>query len=148
LYEQTLYVIDTEQDRVIEKITDLRENAEEVVISLDGKKVCIIHRNPDPTQNSQMTILHLEKKQINIKNQKWWKHKLMKKDSKEHREDWVEVGKDPRAIAVMAVKKDERICHIAFIASYGGQNVTCVDVDYPTLQSIQPFQTVQHTPFL
>jgi YVTN family beta-propeller protein len=139
--ERALYVIDAKKNQVIEIIGDLRENPEEVAITPDGKKACILHRNSDSTQNSQMTILHLQK-QRTYPNWKQrlsidpWKEKLTKKYWKDllekgHKQEYVEVGKDPRAIAVTAIKRNGRICHIAFIANYGGQNITCVDVDYP-----------------
>jgi YVTN family beta-propeller protein len=145
--ERALYIIDSGTDKVIEKISDLPENPEEVAITPDGKKACIVHRNPDPTQNSQMTILHLEKKQINIKNQKWWKNKSTKKDFKEYREEWVvDLGKDPRAIVISEIKDDAQTLCIAFIANYGSQDVTYVDVNDPVtgLKGNVPVQDHPH----
>jgi hypothetical protein len=113
--ERALYVIDAKKNKVIEIIGDLRENPEEVAITPDGKKACIVHRSSDPNQNSQMTILHLEKKEIKITtgNQTYWKQKLTKESfkeyRKEYREEWVvDLGRDPRAIVISEIKDDDK----------------------------------------
>jgi YVTN family beta-propeller protein len=143
--ERALYVIDSKKNKVIEIIGDLRENPEEIAITPDGKKICIIHRDPDPTRNSQMTILHLEKKQVKItRKQSWWKHKLTMKNFKGHKQDWVEVGKDARAIVIIEKKDGKQNLRIALIANYGDQNITYVDIDHPTVTNIIPVQDHPH----
>jgi YVTN family beta-propeller protein len=81
--EQTLSIIDPEKNQVIETIGDLRENAEEIVITPDGRKACIIHRSSKLHQNSEMTILHLEKQSVYTYTD--WKQELK---NKLQQEEW------------------------------------------------------------
>jgi YVTN family beta-propeller protein len=163
LTERILDIIDPEKDEVIEKITGLRENPGEIAISPDQKKACILHRSSDLNQNSQMTILHLQKQRVytytkweqelsNELQQEELTKELLKKYwekfwRKEYKQEYVEVGKDPRAIAVMGIEHHGRIYHVAFIANYGDQNITCVNIDHlddPTQRCDIPVNDYPH----
>jgi hypothetical protein len=119
--ERALYIIDSETDEVIEKISDLPENPEEIAITPNQKKMCILHRSSALDQNSQMTIIHLEKQWVYTTYTDWGQElrdelqqtemtkELMKEYwkklwSKKYKQEYVEVGKDPRAIAVKEIE--------------------------------------------
>jgi hypothetical protein len=82
--KQTLYIIDSRKNEVMEEIPDLRENPEEIASTPEQKRACIIHRSLVPDQNSQMTIVHLEKQSVYTCTN--WKKELQKKLQREEGE--------------------------------------------------------------